>query len=73
MRDAAQRVDEFLKVEDCERIARDGLDGRDLGLSEVDVAIALQWRGWKNGYISWHLECQRYKLDFIRPEKFQLI
>ncbi|KAF9067448.1 terpenoid synthase [Rhodocollybia butyracea] len=71
-KEAAYRIDEILRLYDCERIVRDGLDSGDMGLSEVDVAIALQWRGFRDGYISWHLEAQRYKLDFIRPEQFKL-
>lgn len=71
VRDATYRVDEILRLEDCEKIVREGLDSGDMGLSDIDVAIALQWRGWRDGYISWHLESQRYKLDFLRPEQFQ--
>jgi hypothetical protein len=37
-------------------------------LDEADVQIAMQWRGWRDGYISWHLECRRYRLDFLKLE-----
>ncbi|KAF9049405.1 hypothetical protein BDP27DRAFT_1304729 [Rhodocollybia butyracea] len=71
VRDATFRIDELLRLQDCERIVRDGLDSRDMGLSGVDITIALQWRGFRDGYISWHLKSQRYKLDFIQAEQFQ--
>ncbi|KAF9061711.1 terpenoid synthase [Rhodocollybia butyracea] len=71
VRDAIYRINEILRVQDCEKIVRDGSNGKSMGLSEVDVAIALRWRKFKDGYISWHLETPRYKLDFIRPEQFQ--
>jgi hypothetical protein len=35
------------------------------GIDELDLGIAKQWRAWRDGYISWHLECRRYKLDFL--------
>ncbi|KAF9067449.1 terpenoid synthase [Rhodocollybia butyracea] len=70
-KEATYRIDEILRLHECERIVKDGLDSRDMGLSEADVAIALQWRGFRDGYVTWHLESQRYKLDFIRPEQFQ--
>lgn len=69
VRDAAYRIDEVLRLHDCERMTKEGLECA--GLSEVDMAIALQWRGWRDGYVSWHLESQRYKLDFLRPKQFQ--
>jgi hypothetical protein len=66
VREAVHRVDALLQVdnatsEDCE-----------LGLGDderaVDIAIARQWKAFRDGYISWHFECQRYKLDFLRSE-----
>ncbi|KAF9059252.1 terpenoid synthase [Rhodocollybia butyracea] len=66
-RDAAYMIDEILRVQDCERIVRERLDSRDMGLSDTDVMIALQWRGFRVGYILWHLESPRYKLDVLRP------
>ncbi|KAF9067422.1 terpenoid synthase, partial [Rhodocollybia butyracea] len=71
VREAANRIDEIVRLQDIEKIMRDRSYGRDMGLSEVDVAIALQWREFRDGYISWHLESQRYKLDFIQREQFQ--
>jgi hypothetical protein len=71
VRDATYRIDEILRLQDCERIVRDKLDSRDMGLSDTDVTIALQWRAFRDGYILWHLESQRYKLDFLRPEQFR--
>ncbi|KAF9061712.1 terpenoid synthase [Rhodocollybia butyracea] len=70
VKDATDRIDEILRLQDCERIAREKLDSRDIGLSDIDVTIALQWREYRDGYISWHLESQRYKLDFLRLEQF---
>ncbi|KAJ7262420.1 terpenoid synthase [Mycena rebaudengoi] len=51
----------------CERMMRGEIvpDASD-GVDEVDVEIAKQWRAWRDGYISWHLECRRYKLDFLK-------
>ncbi|KAJ7201904.1 isoprenoid synthase domain-containing protein [Mycena pura] len=58
--EATRRVDGVLRLEECERKMRgEVIDGVD----ELDVEIAKQWRGWRDGYISWHLECRRYKLD----------
>ncbi|KAF9063731.1 terpenoid synthase [Rhodocollybia butyracea] len=71
VREAANRIDEIVRLQDIETMMRDRSYGRDMGLSEVDVTIALQWREFRDGYISWHLESQRYKLDFIRREQFQ--
>ncbi|KAF9061709.1 terpenoid synthase [Rhodocollybia butyracea] len=71
LRDATYRIDEILRLHDCERIVKEGMDSRDMGLSDVDVTIALQWRGFRDGYISWHLESQRYKLDFLRSKEFE--
>lgn len=71
VRDAIYRVDEILRLHDCERMTKEELEGA--GLSDIDVAIALQWRGWRDGYISWHLESQRYELDSILPKEFQQI
>lgn len=70
LRDAVFRIDEILRLHDCEKMTRDEL--KSAGLTDVDVAIALQWRGWRDGYISWHLESpERYKLDFIEVKQFQ--
>jgi hypothetical protein len=64
---AARRVDGVLRLEECERMMRGEIvpDASD-GVDEVDVEIAKQWRAWRDGYISWHLECRRYKLDFLK-------
>ncbi|KAK6992666.1 terpenoid synthase [Favolaschia claudopus] len=64
LRDAIRRVDGLLRLEECERKMR-GESGLD-DIDEIDVALAMQWRGWRHGFISWHLECRRYKLDFLR-------
>ncbi|KAJ7262406.1 hypothetical protein C8J57DRAFT_1057332, partial [Mycena rebaudengoi] len=64
---AARRVDGVLRLEECERMMRGEIvpDASD-GVDEVDVEIAKQRRAWRGGYISWHLECRRYKLDFLK-------
>jgi hypothetical protein len=68
VRDATQRIDSLLRLEECEERER---NGQYLGdADDMDMAIAKQWRGWRDGYISWHLESQRYKLDFMRPTQF---
>ncbi|KAJ7642326.1 isoprenoid synthase domain-containing protein [Mycena polygramma] len=64
--EATRRVDGVLRLEECERKTR-GEIGPEAsgGVDELDVEIAKQWRAWRDGYISWHLECRRYKLDFL--------
>ncbi|KAK7048895.1 terpenoid synthase [Favolaschia claudopus] len=64
LRDATHRIDGLLRLEECERKLR-GESGLN-DIDDVDVTIAMQWRGWRHGYISWHLECRRYKLDFLK-------
>ncbi|KAJ7729390.1 isoprenoid synthase domain-containing protein [Mycena maculata] len=66
--EATRRIDGLLRVEECERKARGESELNDL--DEVDVALAKQWRGWRDGYISWHFECRRYKLDSMRTAVF---
>ncbi|KAJ7262516.1 isoprenoid synthase domain-containing protein [Mycena rebaudengoi] len=65
-REATRRVDGLLCLDDCERKLK-GETGLD-DLDETDVQIAMQWRGWRDGFISWHLECRRYRLDFLKLE-----
>ncbi|KAK6992657.1 terpenoid synthase [Favolaschia claudopus] len=62
--EATRRIDGLLRLEECERKLRGELGLSDI--DEIDVAIAMQWRGWRDGYISWHLECRRYKLEFLK-------
>jgi hypothetical protein len=66
VREATWRVDSLLQPEN------EMGDHSRLGLTDadVDIAIAKQWRGFRDGYISWHFECQRYQLDFLRHDKF---
>ncbi|KAF7368173.1 Terpenoid synthase [Mycena venus] len=61
---AAHRIDGLLRLEECERKMRGDTGVTDI--DEVDIDIAKQWRGWRDGYISWHLECRRYKLGFLK-------
>ncbi|KAJ6597636.1 isoprenoid synthase domain-containing protein [Mycena vulgaris] len=63
---ATRRVDGLLRLEDCERKMR-GEPGLD-DLDEADVQTAKQWRGWRDGFISWHLDCRRYSLAFLKSE-----
>jgi hypothetical protein len=64
--EATRRVDGVLRLEECERKMRGEIvPGASDGVDELDVEIAKQWRAWRDGYISWHLECRRYKLDFL--------
>jgi hypothetical protein len=63
--EAVRRIDGLLRLEECERKMKG-----EAGLSDVDdedLDIAKQWRGWRDGFISWHLDSQRYKLDFLKP------
>ncbi|KAJ7618740.1 hypothetical protein FB45DRAFT_755883 [Roridomyces roridus] len=63
IREATRRIDGLLRLEDCER----RMSGEDVqGVDDVDLEIARQWRGWRHGYVSWHLECRRYKLGFLK-------
>ncbi|KAJ7624323.1 terpenoid synthase [Mycena polygramma] len=64
MREATRRIDGLLRLEDCERkmLGEPGITE----VEEVDLEIAKQWRGFRDGYISWHLECRRYKLGFMK-------
>ncbi|KAJ7245609.1 isoprenoid synthase domain-containing protein, partial [Mycena haematopus] len=64
IREATHRIDGLLRLEECERKVRGKAVMSDI--DEVDVEIAMQWRGWRDGYISWHLECKRYKLEFLK-------
>ncbi|KAK7046474.1 terpenoid synthase [Favolaschia claudopus] len=64
LRDATHRIDGLLRLEECEKKLQ-GESGLN-DIDDVDITIAMQWRGWRHGYISWHLECRRYKLDFLR-------
>ncbi|KAF9060338.1 hypothetical protein BDP27DRAFT_1339827, partial [Rhodocollybia butyracea] len=71
-REALQDRRDF-EVADCERIVREKLDSRDMGLSDTDVTIALSARvqGW---VYFMHLQSPRYKLDHVlRPEQFGAI
>ncbi|KAJ7159374.1 hypothetical protein C8R43DRAFT_1086920 [Mycena crocata] len=69
LREATLRVNGLLRLEECER-KTEGF-GRRVGeengvIDETEVALARQWRGWRDGYISWHFECRRYKLESVR-------
>lgn len=66
-RDATLRVDKLLRLEECEKIAKGELRSEEVGLSPEDVTIAVQWREFRYRYVSFHLECSRYKLGFMRP------
>jgi len=64
VRAATYRIDRMLRLEECEAKMR-GETG--IGeVDEVDLEIARQWRGWRDGYISWHFECRRYKLSPLK-------
>ncbi|KAF8147908.1 terpenoid synthase [Mycena galopus ATCC 62051] len=66
IREAARRIDGLFRLEECEKKMR-GETGPELtDLDEVDLEIAKQWRDARDGNISFHLECRRYKLDFLR-------
>lgn len=70
-RDAIFRVDELLRLEECEKIAKGELRGEEVGLSPTDVTIAMQWRDYRDGYVSFHLEEQRYKMAFLDLSAFE--
>ncbi|KAJ7816862.1 isoprenoid synthase domain-containing protein [Mycena olivaceomarginata] len=64
LRQAIRRIDGSLRLGECERSMR-GDPGMD-GIDELDIQLAKQWRGFRDGYVSWHLECRRYKLDVMK-------
>ncbi|KAJ7148234.1 isoprenoid synthase domain-containing protein [Mycena filopes] len=67
IRTATVRIDRMLRLEECERKMRGEETGVGQGdIDEVDVEVARQWRGWRDGYISWHFECRRYKLGPLK-------
>ncbi|KAJ7122260.1 isoprenoid synthase domain-containing protein [Mycena epipterygia] len=61
LRKVTQRIDGLLRLEDYEKKIRG--EGGLNDIDDIDVEIAKQWRGWRDGYISWHFECRRYKLE----------
>jgi hypothetical protein len=65
VREAIWRVDSLLLPE------TEMGDHSRLGLmdaeTDVDSVIAKQWKGFRDGYISWHLDSPRYQLDFLKP------
>ncbi|TFK47415.1 terpenoid synthase [Heliocybe sulcata] len=63
VKDAHARIDTLLRSDEFDEVAVEGEDAD----RKIDWEIARQWRGWRDGYISWHLETSRYKLDFLRP------
>lgn len=66
--ETTERIDILLRLEECEKQAKMGTTSSTI--DEADITIAKQWRGWRDGYICWHLESQRYKLDFMRPTSY---
>jgi hypothetical protein len=64
IREATYRIDGLLRLDECERKLRGEAGLSDI--DETDIEIAMQWRGWRDGYISWHLECRRYRLGFLK-------
>lgn len=62
LEEAFRRIDSLLGMDESDSAAIDLADTDKI----VDAQIAKQWRAWRHGYISWHLECERYKLDFLR-------
>ncbi|KAK6969451.1 terpenoid synthase [Favolaschia claudopus] len=68
LRETVLRIDELFRLEKCERKMRGELDEKDGAddLDEVDLQIARQWRIARDGNIAFHLDCKRYKLDFLK-------
>ncbi|EGN97888.1 hypothetical protein SERLA73DRAFT_74141 [Serpula lacrymans var. lacrymans S7.3] len=72
VRDATFRIDAMLRLDEVERKLEKG-ERRGHGEEDVDIfdeTIAKQWRLFKDGYISWHLESSRYKLDFLKKAEY---
>ncbi|EGN91850.1 hypothetical protein SERLA73DRAFT_173285 [Serpula lacrymans var. lacrymans S7.3] len=71
VREATFRIDAMLRLGEVEKRLASGerqRHGEEGVCMTVDEAIAKQWRGFRDGYISWHLESRRYKLDFLKAE-----
>ncbi|KAJ7764214.1 terpenoid synthase [Mycena metata] len=64
LRATTHRIDRMLRLEECEAKMRG--ETANVDIDEVDLEIARQWRGWRDGYISWHFECRRYKLSPLK-------
>ncbi|KAJ6503883.1 isoprenoid synthase domain-containing protein [Mycena sanguinolenta] len=64
LREATHRIDGLLRLDECERKLRG--EAVESDVDEEDMVIAMQWSGWRHGYVSWHLECRRYKLGFLK-------
>ncbi|KAJ7325956.1 hypothetical protein DFH08DRAFT_817036 [Mycena albidolilacea] len=64
LRQAIRRIGGSLRLEECERSMR-GDPGMD-GIDELDIQLAKQWRGFRDGYVPWHRECRRHKLDVMK-------
>ncbi|KAK6988662.1 terpenoid synthase [Favolaschia claudopus] len=68
LRDSVLRIDGLFRLEQCERSMRGEWDEKDgvNDLDDVDLEIARQWRFARDGNIAFHLDCKRYKLDFLK-------
>ncbi|KAJ7609442.1 isoprenoid synthase domain-containing protein [Roridomyces roridus] len=65
LRAATRRIDEILRLDECERkVEMRGESGIDQ--YEEEIEIAKRWRGFRDGYVSWHIESSRYKLGFMQ-------
>ncbi|KAF7328107.1 Terpenoid synthase [Mycena sanguinolenta] len=62
--EAAHRIDGLLRLDECERKLRG--EAVESDVDEVDIQIAIQWSGYRHGYVSWHLECRRYQLGSLK-------
>ncbi|KAK6988669.1 terpenoid synthase, partial [Favolaschia claudopus] len=62
------RIDGLFQLEKCERKMRGELEEKDGvdDLDDVDLQIARQWRIARDGNIAYHLDCKRYKLEFLK-------
>jgi exonuclease I len=65
VKEATRRADTLLQVE--KETCQVGSTDTE---ADVDITMAKQWRAFRDGYVSWYLDCQRYKLDFLRPDTF---
>jgi len=68
VRDAARRIDRMLGVEEVVKRRQDTNCTMDVSMA-MDEAMAMQWRDFRDGYIRFHLESDRYKLDFLKHSR----
>ncbi|EPQ51648.1 hypothetical protein GLOTRDRAFT_96364 [Gloeophyllum trabeum ATCC 11539] len=65
VKESFHRVDVLLRLADFDNSVAGEAEEDDDVDEAIDRQVARQWRGWRDGYITWHLESTRYQLDFL--------